>query len=98
MTAETLSLAAGAVLSLACSYLPYLADWYSKITGRGKRQLMALALALTAGAVYGLGCTGWSGLGGLLTVTCDQAGVATLVRAFIAALVANQAAFLITKG
>ena len=98
MTAETLSLAAGAVLSLAFSYLPYLSDWYGKIASQGKRQVMALALALTAGAVYSLGCTGWSGLGGLLTVTCDQAGAEALVKAFFLALVANQGIYKISKG
>jgi len=95
LTAEQLSAIAGVVLSLAFSYIPGVRDWFDGLMPTIKRLIMAgLLLAVALGA-FGLGCAGVLGqLGG--QVGCDQAGAIDLVTAFLAALVANQAAYAIS--
>jgi len=95
MDVQTLSSVAGAVLSLIFSYIPGAKQWYGALDGTYKRLVMALLLALTAAVVYALSCTGWAHEFGLV-VTCDRQGLAALLRAFLSALVANQATYLIS--
>jgi hypothetical protein len=98
MTSDLLSSVAGAVLSLLFSYLPGLSAWYGTLTGDKKRLIMLGALALVAGGMYALDC------GGLLVkIVPDVAGMCStadgwvqVVRAFVLATIANQAAFLVS--
>jgi hypothetical protein len=92
MDSITLSALAGVLLSLGFSYIPGLSDWYAGRTPTEKRGIMALAIVVVAGATLGLSCAGI-----LAGVTCDQAGAIGLIKAVVAALVANQATFLISK-
>jgi len=92
MTATELSALAGIVLSLAFSYIPGLNTKFAELAAEYKRLIMLGVLFATAGAVYLIGCQGWFETG----ITCDQAGFTELVKAFIAAVVANQATYLIT--
>jgi hypothetical protein len=95
MSADTLSMIAGAILSLACSYLPGLYEQFERLTPVGKRLVMLCLLVLVATGSYGLACAGWgAGLG--LELACDQAGALGLARALILAIVANQGAFLLS--
>jgi hypothetical protein len=95
MSTETLTAAGGILISLACSYVPKLKDKYAALDGTQKRLVMLVALlAITAGT-FGLSCAEVA-ISGVTLVTCDQAGAVSLVQPFIAALVANQAAFLIS--
>jgi len=94
MTADVLALYAGAVLSLLASYVPGLSGWYDGLEGTYKRLLMAGLLLLVGIGVVGLACAKV----GSIPVTCDQAGVEGVVRAFVLALIANQSAYKITKG
>jgi len=96
MTAETLALIAGAVLSLGFSYTPGLSEWFAKLEGVYKRLIMAGLLLLVAAVVAGLACAGFGPDFGL-TVTCDRAGLIALVQTFVVALMANQATYSITK-
>jgi hypothetical protein len=91
MTAETLSAVAGVVLSLAFSYVPGVREWFEALDATRKRLIMALSLAIVSAGVVALSCWNIMPL-----VTCNQGGVVALVTAFIAALVANQSAYLIT--
>jgi multisubunit Na+/H+ antiporter MnhB subunit len=91
MTAVLLSSIVAIVLSLLFSYVPGLNTWYAALTGEWKRVGMAVLLLLTAGAVFGLSCANV-----LSYVTCDQAGAIGMIKIFVSALIANQAAFLIT--
>jgi len=91
MTSTFLSQVAGVVLSLAFSYIPGLKDQYSKLDSTGKSGVMALAIILVACAIYAGACYGL-----LDNVTCDRGGAIGLVQAVIAALIANQAIFLLT--
>jgi hypothetical protein len=91
MTAETLSAVAGVVLSLAFSYVPGLAPWFGQLEATMKRLVMAGSLLIVSIVVVALSCWNITPL-----VACTQDGIVALVSAFLAALVANQAAYLIS--
>ena len=82
---------AGAILALLFGYVPGLRQWFEALDGVRKAQVMAGALLVAALLLYGAACyTPWP-----VGVTCDEAGFWTLAQLFIAALVANQATYLI---
>ncbi len=85
LTSETLSALAGLLLSLAASYLPGFRQWFDALTGERKRLLMLGLLALATAGVAGFELLNRRPL--------DLPGVAA---AFVAALAANQAAYLIS--
>lgn len=87
---EELSAAAGILLSLGFSYLPGIKEKFAGLSPTNKRLVMLGMLALVALAVFALGCTEleWAGW-----VSCSEAGAWALARIFIAAVIANQAAF-----
>jgi len=95
MSAEGLSLIAGAVLSLLFSYVPGLNTWFDGVAAEYKRLLMAGLSLLAAGAVYGLACAGLGAQFGLV-VTCDQTGAISLVSAWVLTLIANQGVYAVT--
>jgi hypothetical protein len=88
VTTELLASIAGIVLTLAFSYIPGLNAAFDKLAPTTKRLTMAVLLLVVAGAVFGLSCGNV-----IASVTCDRAGLIGLVNVFIAALIANQAAY-----
>lgn len=92
MTSDTLSAGAGIVLSLAFSYLPGLRQRYAQQEPEHKALGMLVALAVTAILALAISCAKLQ-----TVVTCDQPGVWSLVRAFVAAAVANQTTYTLTK-
>ena len=106
LSAETLVMVAGALLSLAFSYIPGLQPKYDALPATTKRLVMLGLLVLVAGGAYGLACLGWGALIGLAgespatlrdtPLTCDVPGAAGLVRALILAILSNQATYLIS--
>ena len=91
MTENTVGMLAGALLSLLFGYAPGLRPWYEALEPTRKALVMAGALLVAALLLYGAACyTPWP-----VGVTCDEAGFWTLAQLFIAALVANQATYLI---
>ncbi len=94
MSAELLSSVAGVLLSLIFSYTPGLNAKYDALATTQKRLVMLGALVVVSGGAFGLSCANWFNL----PITCDQAGIEQLVNAFILALMANQATYLVTKG
>ena len=94
MSAETLSLAAGIVLSLIFSYIPGLNAKFTALDPDYKRLIMLGALLVTAFGVFGIACSGWFEVG----IECNQAGAVQLGTAFVLALIANQAAYAISPG
>lgn len=91
MTTEQLASIAGIVLSLLFSYIPGLNVWFGLLDPLYKRLIMAGLLILVAAASFGLSCYGlWP------TVECSQAGALGLIEILVAALIANQAAFLLS--
>lgn len=91
MTAEQLGAFAGLVLSLLFSYVPGLSDRFAALDVTVKRLVMAALLLIVAGGALGLSCAQI-----VNAVECSQNGLVQLVNVFIAALVANQAAYAIS--
>lgn len=89
MTAEELGSIAGLILSLAVAYLPKVKEWYDGFDAAGKARVMGGLLVLTALGVFAYGCIPQS------LVPCTLAGAKELVGVLIAALVANQATYLL---
>jgi hypothetical protein len=97
LTPELLCSIAGILLSLLASYLPGFSAWFDQLETIHKRLLMLGLLACATAAIVGLSCAGLGQAFGL-PAACDRSGSTLAVQAFILALVANQGAYLITKG
>lgn len=91
MTAETLAAFVGVALSLAFSYIPGLKDKFGALEPQQKQMWMGVMLFVAAGVIVGIGCAGISPV-----VVCTQAGLIEFGGTLVAALVANQATFLIS--
>ncbi len=91
MTVEQLGALSGVVLSLAFSYVPGLREKFAALETTTKRLIMAALLLVVAAGALGLSCANI-----VAAVECTQAGLMSLINVYIAALVANQAAFLIS--
>ena len=96
MTAETLAMITGVVLSLLASYIPGVKSWFENLSPSLKQSVMGIALIIVAAAIMGLVCSGYGADLGI-AVTCDRAGIIGFVRVLIMALIANQSTYLITK-
>ena len=88
MTPEYLASVAGVLLSLGFAYIPGLRAWYDLQSPQRKAQVMGLALILVAAGVFGWACFP-------SVITCDVVGLGEVGKVLIAALVANQAAYLL---
>jgi hypothetical protein len=95
MSSTDLASYSAIVLSLLFSYIPKLNTWFDGLDAQYKRLIMLGLCAVVAGAAFGLSCAGWGGEVGL-SVTCDKAGALGLLKAFVGAIVANQAAYMLT--
>jgi len=102
LTPELLSSIAGILLSLLASYLPGFSTWFDRLRATHKRLLMLGLLAAVTAAIMGLACTGlgqaWDLRSLGLPAACDRGSVSLALQSFILALVANQSAYLISKG
>jgi hypothetical protein len=96
MTPELLASIAAILLSLAASYLPWFAPWYQGLDSVLKRLLMLVLLATISITAYALACAGLAPHLSL-ALTCDSSGALDLFRTFLAALLANQATYQISK-
>jgi hypothetical protein len=92
MTDNIIASLAGALLALLFGYAPGLRPWYEALEPTRKALVMLLLLAVAAGVLYGAACYTPLGAG---DITCDEAGLWTVVRLFLAAMVANQATYMI---
>lgn len=91
MSTDELAGTAGILISVACSYVPGLADKYAALDGTAKRLVMLLALILAAALVYVLSCANV-----VAVITCSQRDLVGLLRTVVLAIVANQSAYWIT--
>lgn len=87
MTAELLASLAGALISLAAAYLPGFSRWFEGLDGVHKR-LVLLGALLVAALAASLGQAAQDRL---------PADVWNLAQAFLAALLANQATYLLAR-
>lgn len=92
MTDNAVASLAGVVLALLFGHAPGLRPWYENLEPTRKALVMLALLAVSAGLLYGAACwTPFDAAG----VTCDEPGFWALVEMFLAALVANQATYLL---
>lgn len=92
MSVELLVSIASVLLSLAVAYIPGLKDKYDQLDAPAKARVMAIALVVIAGGVFGLACANLLVLFGI-EVACTPADAVKLLQILFAALIANQAAF-----
>ena len=86
---------AGIVLSLVFAYIPGVDSWYAALSGAIKRVVMLVLLAVVSVGYVALACTPFGAQFGVPAEACTQAGFVTVVQAFIAAVIANQATYLL---
>lgn len=86
---------AGALLSLLFAYVPGLKEKFGALEDDQKRLVMLGLLVITALALVGVTCGGFAEDLGLV-LTCDRSGFVAVLKAFAAATIANQTAFLIS--
>jgi hypothetical protein len=92
MTAETLALVAGVIISLLFSYVPGLNVKFGALASEVKRVIL-LGLMLGVGIVaFLLSCTTFGGLFGI-PIACTQGGFSELIKAFVFAAIANQTTY-----
>ena len=89
VTPAVLAAIAGAVLSLAFSYIPGLNAKFAVLPSETKSLIMAGLLLAASLAVFGLGCAGILQAG----IGCDQKGAVQLAFIFISAIMANQSVY-----
>lgn len=90
MSAEQLGAIAGVILSLALAYIPVFQKWYDQFDAAGKARVMAALLVISALGVFGLSCAQLFDL-----VACTVQGGLDLFWVLLAALMANQATFML---
>jgi len=81
----------GVILSALFKYIPALQVWFDAQKNKGL--LMLAFVFVVSGGYFGLSCLPID-LG--IQVTCDVAGALEMVKAFVAILIGNQIAFLMT--
>ncbi len=94
MTAIQLSTISAIVLSLVFSYIPGIKEVWDLQNGIQKRLYMLLCLVIVTGASFGLACLPM--FASLVNIQCNQTGAVALFTAFVQAVIANQATFLIS--
>lgn len=92
VSVNLISALAGAVLSVAFSYVPGLSDWFGALDGIYKRLVMAGTLLSVSLALFTGVCAGIVVGDGL---TCGRDGVLILLSVLWYALVANQTAYIV---
>lgn len=95
MSADSLSLIAGTILSLAFSYVPGLHDRFEPLDATRKRLILLGLLVACAGIAFGLGCFGWGDSWGI-QISCDRTGLAGLMEQTMLAIIANQSIYAIS--
>ena len=95
MSAESLSLVTGTLLSLIFSYVPGIHNSYSILEPTMKRLIMLGLLIVVSGSIYGLSCLGWVQEWGV-AITCNQSGLMALIRQTLIAIIANQSVYAIS--
>ena len=91
MTDNIVGSSAGALLALLFGYAPGLRQWYEALEPTRKALVMAGLLPAAAVLLYVAACyTPWP-----VGVTCGEDGFWQLARLFMAALVANQATYML---
>lgn len=94
LDAVLLAQLAGGLLSLLFTYIPPLFRWYDPLPKETKQAIMGAAIVVVGLAMFGLAC---GGIDVGFAVVCTQAGLLGVVKVILAALVTNQAVYLLTR-
>lgn len=95
LTPILISSVAGIVMSLVFEYLPVVSTWYNKLLNNYQKLIMLGVMAVIVASIYAFNCLGWF-TGYIPVVSCSSSGREAAVLAFIAAMIANQATYLVT--
>ena len=82
---------AGVVASLIFEYIPGLNTWYNGLDDNYQKLFMLGILAAVVAAAFALSCAGWEQI-----YECSEVGAKTALYAFVAALIGNQATYLVS--
>jgi hypothetical protein len=93
---EVLAGIAGTILSLAFTYIPGLNDKYDALSKASKQAVMGVLLVIITVAIFGLACSGFAADFNL-AVSCDRGGAVSAFNILLAALVANQSVYVLTR-
>ena len=93
MNGIDLAAISGVILSLAFSYVPGVSDRFNELEKPEKQAAMGLLLLLVAVFVFSVQCTNLYDFG----VVCSTAGAVDFSKILLAALIANQSVYSITK-
>lgn len=91
MTAEWIAGWAGALFSLLTAYVPGLRERFESLDGVRKRLVMLALITVAALGALGLNCLRLEA--GAWYLTCEAQGLSRLFSAWLAAAMANQAAY-----
>ena len=95
MSAESIALIAGSILSLVFSYVPGLNAKFAALGPEVKRLIMLGLLVVVAVGAFGLACTGYGANFNIATV-CDVQGALGLGGSLLLAIIANQAVYAVS--
>lgn len=92
-----LSMAVGAILSLAVDLVPKFKDWHAALEGYQKRWFTILLNLVVAIGLVGLACNEVAAkyLAKYLTLECSEAGALLVLESFLFQIGASQATFLL---
>ena len=99
LTPEALSAFFGILLSVLCSYAPFVKTKWNVFDNDTKRIVMLIGLAVITLVLFGLSCTTLKDSFPMLSlsaVSCTQSGAVDLFKIFVSAVVANQSAYLLS--
>ncbi|MGB8648776.1 MAG: hypothetical protein WCF84_26295 [Anaerolineae bacterium] len=91
LTPDQLSGLAAVVASLAFAYVPGLREWFDARTSTQKAGIMGLTLVVIALGALAAACTQLLDVG----IACSKSGITTLIANLVAALMANQGAYML---
>ena len=88
MDSDTISVAAGVLISLGASFIPGLKDRFQALEPTQQRLVMLLLMCIVGVGVFAVSCAGL-----VSVVSCTRDGAVLIVRAFVLAAVANQTTY-----
>jgi hypothetical protein len=85
ITAESLALFAGTLLTIAFLYIPGLREKYAALAEVYKQLIMLGCLVLAVGLIILVSCLNWWAV-----IICDKPSIIALIKLLVMAVIANQ--------
>lgn len=90
---DVIVMVAGAILSLAFTYIPKFNVWFALKSAEFKQLTMLIIMFVTTGVLFALGCFEFININNFV---CDKATATQFVYTFILAVISNQSTHMIT--